>query len=310
MVPVETMPFETDVTYEELAALEYEFDDADQQLVRQQEKLLAPLYSKRATFAARIPNFWALVLEQAPTEFDQFVTPTDSQLFAEALDDIHIERFEVDKDPRSILVRMKFRENQWFRDVVLEKKFYSRRSRDGWTGLVSEPVPISWKSKEKDLTGGLTDAASKLWKARQASANKDGTKPAAQEKLKEHQSLAKILESNDPTGTSFFTFFGFVSERRWVSAEESDEAIKALKVKRAVAAEANGKGAEQKIDEINDEEEELEASRAEAEQSVEICPQGSDLVNVMAEDIWPHAIRYFSKLAHISTWRYFVQTRD
>ena len=44
---------------------------------------------------------------------------------------------------------------------MLEKKVWHRRGSDGWTGLVSEPVPIRW-NQGTHLTGGLLDMVYKV----------------------------------------------------------------------------------------------------------------------------------------------------
>jgi hypothetical protein len=250
--------------------------------VRQQYALEAPLYKRRSDVVSRIPGFWALVLEQAPPDIDQYIQPSDSQIFGECLTTIEVERFEIDKSPRSFSIKFNFDSNGWFEDKALEKKFSYRRAQDGWTGYVSEPVKIHWK-KGKDLTHGLTDAAVKLWEAKKKQdkiANGSGPKPSSG--LPEHRELAKKLERNDPTSSGFFTLFGFVSERRYVTAEESAAAVASDKERRAkiLAGEA--------VPEAVDEEEVPEDS------DVEVCPHGADLATMLMEDVWPNAIKYFS----------------
>ena len=293
-----------EVTYEDLIALEHEFDEAELEIskwqpskptfvtslipttVRQSNTLLQPLYAKRAAFTSRISNFWPLVFEQAPPDLDQYIQPSDSQLFADCLLSLDVERFEPDISPRSIKITMTFKEdNPWFEDSSLEKKFYYRRTMDEWAGLVSEPVKIRWR-QGKDLTNGLTDAAVRLWEARAKSENAKGDQPTKQADLKEHQELRKRLEGNDPSQGSFFTLFGFVSDNRWVDAEESAEAVKALKQKK------QSKGPAENENEMDNQ---LEEERARIEQEVEICQQGDDIATLIAEDLYPNALKYFSK---------------
>jgi hypothetical protein len=231
---------------------------------------------------SKIPNFWALVLEQAPPEVDQYIQPSDSQIFGECLKNISVDRFELDTTSKSFSLKFEFSENEWFTDTVLEKKFYYRRASDNWTGHVSEPVKVNWKSG-KDLTNGLTDAAVKLWEAKtkkgssQASNGKGKAKPLA-----EHTELAKKLERHDPTSAGFFTLFSFVSERRYISAEESSKANAAEKTRRAK---------QQAGEEVESPEEEEEFEDSE----VEVCPYGADLAMFILEDVWPNAIKYFSE---------------
>jgi hypothetical protein len=118
------------------------------------------------------------------------------------------------------------------------------------------------------------------------SENAKGDQPAKQVDLKEHQELRKRLEGNDPSQGSFFTLFGFVSDTRWVSAEESAEAVKALKQKSQNRVSTENE---------NDVDNQLEEERARIEQEVEICPHGDVVATLVAEDLYPNALKYFSK---------------
>lgn len=251
--------------------------------MRVQNKLLAPLHAQRAALTSRIPNFWPLVLEASPPELDQYIHPEDSRLFAEALLSINVRRFELDESPRSLEITMTFKkDNEWLEDEVLTKKFYFRRAGLDWTGLVSEPVQIRWK-KGRDVTNGLTDMAYKLFQARKEKGllGKGDWSASSLTGLKEYRDLAKKLEGNDPSQFSFFTLFGFVSESRWVSAEES--------------AEWNKKYYEAQEQKIPKGHEVNELSDDQLDQDVEICPQGDDMATFIADDIFPNAIKYFGK---------------
>jgi hypothetical protein len=194
-----------------------------------------------------------------------------------------MERFEIDTSPRSFSIKFTFDNNEWFEDKVLEKKFWYRRANDGWTGYVSHPTKVHWK-KGKDLTHGFTDAAFKLWEAKKkqdkATNGSDKSKPSAG--LPEHKELVKKLERHDPTSSGFFTLFGFISDRRYVTPEESTTAVAADKERRAKIL----KG--EPAPEVVEEEEVHEDS------DVEVCPHGADLATVLMEDVWPNAIKYFS----------------
>lgn len=255
--------------------------------VRTNYRLSAPLYRKRQSIISKIPSFWALVLEQAPQDLDQFITPSDSKLLAESLADIEISRPEVNDpngDPRTITVKFTFKNNEYFEDETLEKTFYFRRARDNWTGLVSQPIKINWK-KGKDLTKGLTDAAYNLWQKKPAQSSSNGdAKP-----LPEESALRRKLETLGEESTSFFTFFSFVSERRFVSGDESTEAIKAEKGRRDHKAKGD------QVDDVKPDEDGFE------EQDFEVCPHGAELAMTLAEDVWPHAIKYFGKFSAAET---------
>ncbi|KAG9376984.1 nap family protein [Pyrenophora tritici-repentis] len=225
----EQMPEEVVVRFEELGALEHEFEEAELEIIRKAEALQSPLYKKRADFVANIPHFWSLVFEQAPPEIDNFIQPTDSKVFAECLETFEVSRFELDEpngSPRSFSLKLGFSDNEYFEDKVLEKKFWFRKTKD-WQGLVSEPVKINWK-KGKDLTGGLTDAAYKLGELRKKLGADTASGAARKEeaKSKEYKKLAQLIETATDASVSFFGLFSFVSGYRWVSAEESAQVTK------------------------------------------------------------------------------------
>jgi len=237
---------------------------------------------------SRIPNFWALAFEQCPADLDQYIQPDDSKLFAEALVSLNVRRFEPDVSPRSVEITMTFKkDNEWLEDEVLTKKFYFRRGGPDWRGLVSEPVQVRWK-KGKDLTNGLTDMAHKLFEVRKAKGLLGGGdwSAAALSSLKEHKELAKKLAGNDPSQFSFFTFFGFVSERRWASAEESAKLDRQFREAR-----------EQHLPQTEDVDDDT-YKRDELDADVEICPHGDDIATYIAEDLFPNAIKYFGECTH------------
>ncbi|KAF2024397.1 NAP family protein [Setomelanomma holmii] len=270
--------------FEELSVLETEFEDVELEIIRKAEALHAPLYKKRAEFITKIPHFWPLVFEQAPPEIDNFIQPSDSKVLAECLDTFEVSRFEINDpkgSPRSFSLQFGFKENEYFEDKVIEKKFWFRKTKD-WAGLVSEPVLIHWKN-DKDLTGGLTDAAYKLGEARKQLAADTSSDKARQKerKLPEYKELAEKIETSLESSISFFGIFAFVSGYRWVSAEESEQVItedqaKLEKIKRG-----------EKIEEEEDEEDTQDY------QEVEVFPSGDEVVTIIAEDMWPNAIKYY-----------------
>ncbi|KAI0583984.1 NAP family protein [Pyrenophora tritici-repentis] len=241
----EQMPEEVVVRFEELGALEHEFEEAELEIIRKAEALQSPLYKKRADFVANIPHFWSLVFEQAPPEIDNFIQPTDSKVFAECLETFEVSRFELDEpngSPRSFSLKLGFSDNEYFEDKVLEKKFWFRKTKD-WQGLVSEPVKINWK-KGKDLTGGLTDAAYKLGELRKKLGADTASGAARKEeaKSKEYKKLAQLIETATDASVSFFGLFSFVSGYRW---------------------------------------------------EIEVFPGGDEVATIIAEDMWPNAIKYY-----------------
>ena len=169
---------------------------------------------------------------------------------------------------------------------MLEKKFWFRKSKD-WAGLVSEPVQIHWK-KGKDLTGGLTDAAYKLGEARKKLGSDTSDEDARKKEMKlpEYQNLSEKIETSLESSISFFGLFAFVSGYRWVSAEESEKVTKEDNEK----LEKIRRG--EKIEEDEDEEEDQQDY-----QEIEVFPGGDEVVTIIAEDMWPNAIKYYSMFA-------------
>ncbi|KAH7033089.1 uncharacterized protein B0I36DRAFT_104864 [Microdochium trichocladiopsis] len=272
------------ITFEELQDLEHEFEEAENEIMRQQIKLTKPLYEKRAKTIAQIPNFWPLVLEQAPQEIDQYIQPTDSQVLSDHLTNISVEHFEADKDPRSMILKFEFSENEYFEDKVIEKKFWHRQATGGWAGLVSEPVAIKWKSG-KDLTGGLLDLVVKVWQEEKTDpkASKDSTPKKEADYTASEKELKEKIESTGMGGASFFSFFGYRGFH--ITPEESVAAIKKADEERKERA-AGKKTAD-------DEEEEDEDDDEEDPLALEIFADGDELAVAIAEDLYPSAIKYY-----------------
>ncbi|KAF1969419.1 hypothetical protein BU23DRAFT_557718 [Bimuria novae-zelandiae CBS 107.79] len=281
-------PEEVQARFEELDVLEAEFENVELELIRKSNELNAPLWQERAELVAKIPHFWTLVFEQAPTEFDSFILPSDAQIFAECFETLEVTRFEIDDpkgSPRSVLIKFGFSDNEYFENKVLEKKFWFRKSKD-WEGLVSEPVKIDWK-KGKDPTEGLSDAAFDLFQARKKSAKSaNGSSKSKDSELPEYKKLVSMIEESTEASPSFFAWFGFVSDYRWVSAEESEQTAKedAERIARLKCGE--------KVEDDEDEDEDQTDY-----QETEVYPQGGEIATLIAEDLWPSAIKYF-KSAH------------
>jgi len=281
-------PEELMARFEELGALEAEFEDIEAEIIRKAEALHAPLYKKRADYVAKIPHFWSLVLEQAPSEIETFIQPSDSKVFAECLDTFEVSRFELDTpkgSPRSFSLKFGFKENEYFQDRVLEKKFWFRKTRD-WAGLVSEPVKINWK-KGQDLTAGLTDAACELGEIRKKGAIDTSSAEARKKETesKEYKRLAQMIETATDASMSFFGIFAFVSGFRWVSAEENEKTLKEdnerlEKIRRG-----------EKVEDEDDEDEEDSVDY----QECEVFPGGDEVATIIAEDMWPNAIKYYKQ---------------
>lgn len=244
-----------------------------------------PLYKKRHELVTQIPNFWPLVFEQAPTDIDEFIQPSDSSLLLTSLASFSVSRFEFEDghhgDPRSLSFRFEFHENDHFEDRIIEKKFWQRKSKGGWAGLVSEPVEIHWKNG-KDLTGGLLGMVKKVWDAHQ-SRPKTGS---STEMTPDERVLKKKIENTGLGGMSFFAWFGYVG--RTVSAEESREAMEKARQERLTRQAGNATSKEDDVDEEDDEDDDDD------ENALEIFPEGENLAIALSEDLWPNAIKYFT----------------
>lgn len=184
-----------------------------------------------------------------------------------------------------MLIRWEFAKNVYFEDIVLEKRFWHRRSRDGWSGLVSEPVPIRW-CKGKDLTGGLLDLVCNAWESEKASRDKDNKMGLTDKQI----ALKKKIDQTGMGGLSFFAWFGFIGRR--ISAEESAGAI-ANEAQRREARRSGKSAGSLPVEEEYNEAEDLATD-------LEIFPDGDDLAVAITEDLWPGAIKYFSEPLFIS----------
>jgi hypothetical protein len=276
--------------------------------------LTTPLYARRHKTVSQIPNFWPLVLEQAPPDIDQYIQPSDSALLLSSLISLSVWHFQLEEtpagDPRSVSIRWEFAENEYFEDQVLEKRFWYRRAKDGWCGLVSEPVGIQWK-KGKDLTAGLLDLVCKAWESdlvrqqivpnNSSSGGGDGSLSAGAERgsattkeagmTPEQKALKKKIDQTGMGGLSFFAWFGFIGRK--VSAKESEEAT------RREAERREGRRQGHKIE--SPVESENEEGGEGPGMNLEIFPDGDDLAVAITEDLWPGAIKYFSEYYNISS---------
>ncbi|KAI6800010.1 nucleosome assembly protein family [Hortaea werneckii] len=278
MAEVEVAP----VSYEDLALIEEEFAEVDDEIQRKQHELSKPLYAKRAEAVSKIPNFWPLVMEQAPMEIEDYITPLDSAIFAEHLTNLTVTRPELEEgksgNPKTFSIKFEFSENEYFEDKVLEKTFWHRRAADDWVGLVSEPVKIHWK-KGKDSTDGLTNAALALFEARKKVGDfKSHAVP-------EYKALEKKVEANGGN-TSFFTWFGWVSNRRYVTAEESEKANKEYAQRKA--ARKGGEKPDAPLVEKQEEEDDEED-----DSMVEVHAAGEEIAVTISDEMWPNAIKLF-----------------
>ena len=261
--------------------------------VRKQTELTRSLYERRSKIVSQIPGFWPLVFEQAPPDIDEYIQPTDSALLLSSLTALSVSRFEIEDggngDPRSVSIRFEFAPNDWLEDAVIEKKFWYRRSKDGWSGLVSEPVEIRWK-EGKDLTQGLLGLAKRVWEEEKAAQAK-GEKTDSKELTKTQKELQEEIETIGLGGVSFFAWFGYAG--KMISAEESQAATEQENEVRKLQRE--GKEIPESLRTPEKEKEEgKEGDDDDDEDSLEIFPDGDSLAIALSDDLWPGAVKYFS----------------
>ena len=103
--------------------------------------------------------------------------------------------------------------------------------------------------------------------------------------LPEYKDLSNKIETSADASVSFFGLFAFVSGYRWVSAEESAEARK--KDQEQLAKLKAGEKIEEEEDEDEDED-------PQDYQETEVFPGGDEVATIIAEDMWPNALGYYS----------------
>lgn len=104
----------------------------------------------------------------------------------------------------------------------------------------------------------------------------------------EYTTLKKKLETANGMNTSFFTWFGFVSGVRYVTAEESAKADEEFAAKKAERS-AGKAAVEQETQDEEDEE------YPDDDTEVEVHESGENIAIALADDLWPGAIRYFTE---------------
>ncbi|KAF3920259.1 hypothetical protein AA313_de0208106 [Arthrobotrys entomopaga] len=244
-----------------LGDLELEFEKAEVEVLKFQIQTTAPLYTRRNTLTSQIPHFWPTVFDSTP-EFDQHVAPQDVPLIS-LITSLNITRPNLDTEPRDLVVELEFdpARNEWFEDHVLRKQFWWKIVEGKWSGYVSEPVEVRWKSDDVDLSHGETG---RVWrefveKKNGGSASEDKGKGKGKGKAAAVNGKKKTLEERLAGGQpSFFTWFSWV-----------------------------GKGRD--YDGTQDEDEEDE----EEKEGDDLFNHGDELALTLAEDIYPNAIKYF-----------------
>ncbi|KAK2814074.1 hypothetical protein FQN50_000478 [Emmonsiellopsis sp. PD_5] len=328
---VETAPSIPKDAALDLALLEREFVAAEVESLRSSIPRLRPLYTRRnalITTKLTSTDFWPRVFASAPADIDNYILPSDAEIIGRCLKNVTVERPGVDDngngEPRSLRFVFEFdnsaEENVWFSDAKVVKEFWWRKSvtkgeegsgkRSVWEGLVSEPVRISWRSKEVDPTKGLLDAACDLAEKEKEVMKSKGVESLSAEKrveLREYEKLVKEVErveaemqgehehdhehgeecDDSPAGMSFFAWFGY--RGRAISAAESEAAMKdddEYWAEIAKGKKESKKEGEEEDDEDDDEDED-------GLMDAEIFPDGDDLAVALSEDLWENALQYY-----------------
>ena len=257
---------------------------------------MKPLHLRRQDILSKLPTFWPSLFENAPESVAEHVHPSDLAILA-SLKSLYVDRFEIKSEtsgqPQSLRFTFEFGKNVYFEDEKLVKDFRYRDYNDGGLcGMISEPVPIKWKSKKVDPTKGLLDEAHALYGSEKACRVKKGKSVidlVEREGLWQYEKLRSKMEEldNDPdfVSPSFFNWFGY----RGIQPPVAPVGVK----------KTNGEtesGIEHQTGKVDDEEEE-DDDDAGGLLDVEIAPEGEQLAIALAEDMWPNIINYYCESA-------------
>lgn len=256
--------------------------------VRQSYLASKPIYEERAQIIKEIPGFWPAVFEEAPLEIESHVQARDLPIL-DHLTWLELNRFELDEDPsngdpRSIQLTFRFSANEYFEDETLKKKFWYRRSNDGWSGLVSKPLDIQWKDGKDPTDGLLKSAVERHHKVR-----------ATEDNLRMQAKKNAPKSSTQPQGeeVSIFAWFGY--HGRDISAQEYSRAARDEIERRETIV----VGEEQEVSKAGNDgeliiEKTLAVDRdAEYPSCQETFPGGEELALAISEDLFPGALKYF-----------------
>ncbi|KAL8943705.1 MAG: hypothetical protein Q9216_000904 [Gyalolechia sp. 2 TL-2023] len=281
--------------YDTLARIEEEIANIELEYLRKTYTATRPKLLERATAIEAIPDFWPTVIDEAPTEIDQRIQPRDVPAL-NCLTGIDVERFEVldadNGEARSIKLTFSFKPNEWFHDETIEKKLHWRMSKNGWSGLVGEPVRVHWR--DRDLTEGLLDMAFNLW---QKEKELEVSRSCTQQQIKtlilhtqqargqnrddigatdEFKLLVEKVERTPQDAISIFGLFGFRGHH--ISAQES---LSAMDGKNGMVegAKSGVEGPEKGLPALP---------------GTEIYPHGEEVAVAFGEDLYPGATQYFT----------------
>ncbi|RUS21051.1 hypothetical protein BC937DRAFT_93759 [Endogone sp. FLAS-F59071] len=98
-----------DQAREELAQLEIEIDNVEKELVKQQNKLLKPIWEKRKAILTKIKDFWPVAVGNHPI-LSSLMNYEDSEVINGYLESIHVEKN--DDNPENYRITMTFKQSK------------------------------------------------------------------------------------------------------------------------------------------------------------------------------------------------------
>ncbi|SNX87651.1 related to SET protein (Protein phosphatase 2A inhibitor) [Melanopsichium pennsylvanicum] len=144
----------SDALQQKVDALVKDFRKADVELIKHELKLNAPLYKKRAEIVSSVKDFWFQALINCMAT-NVYIDDADHEALS-YLSNIEVER-DID-DPRAATITFHFRENPYFSNDKLVKKFSlvdGAKSLEDEFNFLEETKPektdINWKSDDKNL---------------------------------------------------------------------------------------------------------------------------------------------------------------
>jgi Nucleosome assembly protein (NAP) len=243
---------------------------------RIKERALRPLYVERQKIISRIPDFWSTVFLCPPPEIAQYIQPSDTELLTH-ITFFAVERLELNEpgtsgDPRSLRITFEFAPNSVIEDKKLVKELrYRHAKKGGREGFVSDPVPIKWKSRKKDVTRGLGPCVISLFEAEKAvklQIHGEEVDAVSREGLWQNERVLQGLRMKEELGQERLPFFA------WFYYRGVD------------LTESGGKGGDREGEESAGD----DAESDDGLRDVEIYPDGYDLANFLAEHLWEDAI--------------------
>lgn len=121
----------------------------------------------------------------------------------------------------------------------------------------------------------------------------EGKEQGTSKRLPEQEVVIKKMEKVSEGSLSFFSWFGF--RGRHVTAEQSAAATAKEQDRRERAKKGDKSAAQDAPAEPSSQ----EAEDEETEMRMEIFPPGEDLAMAISEDLFPGALKYFSRFAEL-----------